>query len=300
MIKTQTRKECRVLRGMLPQYVDHLTNYPNSLLVRFYGMHRVKMRFVKPKGKIYFIVMSSVFDSVIPIHLKYDLKGSTIGRITDEKDCQKGHVQKDLNLVNSGRKLYFAEYCITLRETLTQDSHFLAQHNIMDYSLLVGIHDGNSRRLGQRHKSVVLTTETLHSYPDVTLRNSKEVVPSLIASSVWRSYRNGFRSANRESKEVYFLGIIDILQEFNTKKKAENVLRGMRGEDRTQISAVAPDQYADRFTRFLMQHTDEDCPISSSTHYHSSSESPGSSAPSSAYPSPNKLVSTGQITNTTE
>lgn len=40
MIKTQTKEESKLLRKMLPQYVEHIFTYPNSLLVRFYGMHR--------------------------------------------------------------------------------------------------------------------------------------------------------------------------------------------------------------------------------------------------------------------
>jgi hypothetical protein len=40
MIKTQTKEECVLLRDIMPQYVEHLSSNPNSLLVRFYGMHR--------------------------------------------------------------------------------------------------------------------------------------------------------------------------------------------------------------------------------------------------------------------
>lgn len=40
MIKTQSKEECVLLRQIMPQYVEHLTKHPNSLLVRFYGMHR--------------------------------------------------------------------------------------------------------------------------------------------------------------------------------------------------------------------------------------------------------------------
>jgi 1-phosphatidylinositol-4-phosphate 5-kinase len=54
------------------------------------------------KKKTYFVVMSSVFHTSRPIHVKYDLKGSTVGRITKEEDCAAGAVQKDINLHNSG------------------------------------------------------------------------------------------------------------------------------------------------------------------------------------------------------
>lgn len=40
MIKTQTKAECVLLLKILPEYVEHLDQNRNSLLVRFYGMHR--------------------------------------------------------------------------------------------------------------------------------------------------------------------------------------------------------------------------------------------------------------------
>ncbi len=54
------------------------------------------------RSKIHFVIMSSVFDTDKCIQTKYDLKGSTIGRLTDEKACLAGAVQKDLNLMKSG------------------------------------------------------------------------------------------------------------------------------------------------------------------------------------------------------
>lgn len=40
MIKTQSKEESKLLRQMMPQYVKHLTMNPDSMLVRFYGMHK--------------------------------------------------------------------------------------------------------------------------------------------------------------------------------------------------------------------------------------------------------------------
>lgn len=55
------------------------------------------------QSKIHFVIMSSVFDTEKNINVKYDLKGSTIGRLTSEKDCAAGAVQKDLNLMHSSK-----------------------------------------------------------------------------------------------------------------------------------------------------------------------------------------------------
>jgi hypothetical protein len=137
MIKTATKEESKLLRNIMPAYIQHLHDFPNSLLVRFYGMYRVKMDFLNVKT-IYFVVMSSVFNTDKPIHVKYDLKGSTVGRIVKESDCANGAVQKDINLQQSGRRLRFGLPNIEiLRTTLKYDAAFLASLNIMDYSLLV-------------------------------------------------------------------------------------------------------------------------------------------------------------------
>jgi 1-phosphatidylinositol-4-phosphate 5-kinase len=138
MIKTQSKEECKLLRKIMPDYVKHLTENPDSLLVRFYGMHRVKMKSLE--SKTYFVIMSSVFDTVMPIGIKYDLKGSTVGRITNEESCREGAVQKDLNLVQSGRKFRLGpEHIDIFYDTLKADVIFLRDQNIMDYSLLVSI-----------------------------------------------------------------------------------------------------------------------------------------------------------------
>ena len=42
MIKTISGAECKFLRQILPSYLQHVEANPNTLLTRFYGMHRVK------------------------------------------------------------------------------------------------------------------------------------------------------------------------------------------------------------------------------------------------------------------
>jgi hypothetical protein len=45
---------------------------PHTQLVRFYGMHRVKMYHLR--RKVHFVIMGSVFDTTEMIHTIYDLK----------------------------------------------------------------------------------------------------------------------------------------------------------------------------------------------------------------------------------
>jgi hypothetical protein len=144
MIKTQTREEAKLLREMLPSYVKHLVDHPDSLLARFYGLHRVEMPTLK--RRTFFVVMQSVFycdkEPPLTLHVKYDLKGSTVGRRTDDADCEDGAVQKDINFAEQNRKICLGKDRILLfAETLRADTSYLRELRIMDYSLLIGVYD---------------------------------------------------------------------------------------------------------------------------------------------------------------
>jgi hypothetical protein len=157
MIKTQSREEARLLRDMMPQYLQHLFDHRDSLVTRFFGLHRVQMPTLK--RQTFFVVMSSVFycPLIRPVilHEKYDLKGSTIGRRTPDEECRVGAVQKDLNFVENQRYLRLGnELGNRFIQTLQADTSFLRKNNIMDYSILIGIHDPLlQRQLPQRRQS---------------------------------------------------------------------------------------------------------------------------------------------------
>lgn len=57
------------------KYFNHVKKYPDTFLVRLYGMHRIKL-----DGRTtHFIIMGNVFPSGVQIHRKFDLKGSKVG-----------------------------------------------------------------------------------------------------------------------------------------------------------------------------------------------------------------------------
>lgn len=51
-------------------------------------------------------------------------------------------------------------------------------------------------------------------------------------------------------KEIYYIGIIDILQEYNTGKHLETLVRTIQ-YDGERISCVPPRKYAARFVAFM-------------------------------------------------
>ena len=144
IIKTIHHNEHKFLRQILPLYYDHVKTNPHTLLSRFYGLHRVKL----PRGhKIHFVIMNNLFPPHRDIHETYDLKGSTVGREYPEDRARENPraTLKDINWINRGKTLELGpEKRALLTEQLRRDSEFLKKLGVMDYSLLVGIH--NMRR----------------------------------------------------------------------------------------------------------------------------------------------------------
>jgi len=118
-----------VLTKILPSYYDHVMRYTHTLLPRFYGFHRIETA----EYSFYFIITESVFKSGLSIHETYDLKGSKVNRTNKEGTG----ILKDLDLK---KKLRYGDKKKAFINQLKSDVKFLEMNEIMDYSLLVGIH----------------------------------------------------------------------------------------------------------------------------------------------------------------
>lgn len=93
----------------------------------------------------------------------------------------------------------------------------------------------------------------LDSQPELTTVLSDEV--SVIKPSTPNPFTSrddfGILSQSGDSKEIYFGGIIDILQLYNTRKWGETIARKAAGNPEKAISCVHPDVYARRFVEFI-------------------------------------------------
>lgn len=153
IIKTIHHSEQRCLRKILKEYYHHARANPNTLLSQFYGLHRVKLPYGR---KIHFVVMNNLFPPHRDIHTTFDLKGSTIGRELPEAvlEINPRATMKDLNWLRRNLHLEFGpQKKQALIEQLERDVALLQKLKIMDYSLLVGIHDvrrGNEEKLRDR------------------------------------------------------------------------------------------------------------------------------------------------------
>ncbi|KAI9478690.1 MAG: hypothetical protein EXX96DRAFT_482765 [Benjaminiella poitrasii] len=289
IIKTIHHTEHKFMRKILKDYYLHICENPNTLLCRYYGLHRVKL----PHGrKIHFVVMSNVFPPNKDIHETYDLKGSTLGRLLPEEEIHKNPnaVMKDLNWEKKQRKLRLGpEKRKLFIQQLVYDVTLLSNLNIMDYSLLIGIHDmlrGNKDNIRdttlqsfQPNTRAVQRRVTLMqrrtSQAQVVRKAIAEANPNKLDVSklpedaserrncIFYSEDGGFQGTdehNRPLPVLYSLGIIDILTPYDMKKKSEHVYKSLT-QDKHAISAVKPSQYGSRFLEFMakavLEHNDD-------------------------------------------
>lgn len=250
IIKTIHHAEHKLLRKILPEYYRHVERNPNTLISQFYGLHRVKMAYGR---KIHFVVMNNLFPPHRDIHQTFDLKGSTIGRDLQESDLEKNPraTMKDLNWVRRNRHLLCGpakrDFFI---EQLKRDVELLKKLKIMDYSLLVGIHDaerGNEEKLRDKTLQVFQPggDREEDSSPNMLMRTPSKLenerkarelrmlikrerpvpldkaaakMPDEILDErkyhVFYADDGGFRATHENGQpgeEIYYLGIIDCL-----------------------------------------------------------------------------------------
>mmetsp|Transcript_6267 Transcript_6267/g.11882 ORF Transcript_6267/g.11882 Transcript_6267/m.11882 type:complete len:997 (+) Transcript_6267:1247-4237(+) len=244
VLKTITRGELKFFRQILRPYFKYLKKNPHTLLPRFFGIYKITMPDSKP---LRLIVMNNLFDTPIQITQKFDLKGSTRNRyvaIEEEGEKAKG-VLKDLNFTDSirvgpGKAALFSQ--------LSKDAKWLMSMDIMDHSLLLGVHPGNVKTTADMNKSVPISLDDLKQPLASCPNNDKYSVVSCFQKEY-----NGIRSFDPDGKprkEVYLLGIIDILQKFGMKKRFESTYKGMKF-NKLAISAVNAQLYGERFLAFL-------------------------------------------------
>jgi 1-phosphatidylinositol-4-phosphate 5-kinase len=82
MLKTIRYKEYKFLRTILKDYYNYINENPETLITRFYGLHKLLEKNDKGEiiGRIYFVIMANVFNTNEKIVERYDLKGSWYGR----------------------------------------------------------------------------------------------------------------------------------------------------------------------------------------------------------------------------
>eukprot|EP00276_Gloeochaete_wittrockiana_P003426 CAMPEP_0184652810 /NCGR_PEP_ID=MMETSP0308-20130426/10532_1 /TAXON_ID=38269 /ORGANISM="Gloeochaete witrockiana, Strain SAG 46.84" /LENGTH=875 /DNA_ID=CAMNT_0027087923 /DNA_START=212 /DNA_END=2839 /DNA_ORIENTATION=+ len=279
VIKTVSKDEAVFLENILPVYYKHVMSNPNTLLTRFFGLHKIRPH--KLGRNIRLVVMGNIFITDLYIHQRFDLKGSTHGRAASEESKKKPTVTlKDLDM-NFQVKMEPDVRDLFVKQ-IEMDSKFLEESFIMDYSLLMGIHyldrpDSTAGSASMMSSLPNLNLSISPATPNSTNAEQQQSISSplkrrSIASdghkqsiltvyppldnvtreSVFTKDYGGVLAVNTGSGErmLLFLGIIDFLQQFVLRKKLEHTYKAaVRQEGH---SVIPPHKYADRFKKFMI------------------------------------------------
>lgn len=271
LVKTVRKDEHKLLRHILPSYFRHMTKTgqnpeltPDSMLTRIVGCHVVRSskRSKTRTGaqKVYFVVMTNALETDLEVHRKYDLKGSWIGRKSSQAAREEpGKTLKDVDFLDSQDRIFVdARMKQQLLASLRRDATFLESHHIIDYSVLLGVHDhsfslsSSSTALltKERSDSSLSSVQKHHPRsPPTTLSSSNSLMdqdPPFFALS-----HGGFKSL--DMKQTYFMGIIDFLTQYGERKRLERFVKTIAHFNSSGLSVMPARSYAKRFLTFMEQ-----------------------------------------------
>ncbi|XP_041321247.1 phosphatidylinositol 4-phosphate 5-kinase type-1 gamma isoform X2 [Pyrgilauda ruficollis] len=254
IIKTVMHKEAEFLQKLLPGYYMNLNQNPRTLLPKFYGLYCVQSG-----GKnIRVVVMNNILPRVVKMHLKFDLKGSTYKRRASKKEKEKSSpTYKDLDFIQDMPEglMLDADTFSALVKTLQRDCLVLESFKIMDYSLLLGVHNIDQHEREQ-------LSEGAHSTSDEKRPVGQKALYSTAMESIQGGAvrgeaidtddtMGGIPAVNGKGERLLLhVGIIDILQSYRFIKKLEHTWKALVHDGDT-VSVHRPSFYAERFFKFM-------------------------------------------------
>ncbi|XP_045508095.1 phosphatidylinositol 4-phosphate 5-kinase type-1 alpha isoform X18 [Colias croceus] len=285
IIKTVQHKEGEFLQKLLPGYYLNLDQNPRTLLPKFFGLYCYQCN----SKNVRLVAMNNLLPSSVKLHQKYDLKGSTYKRKASKTERQKNSpTYKDLDFMEHHTEGIFleADTYTALIKTMQRDCRVLESFKIMDYSLLVGIHnldeaqrektearkrtdsgqsddEGDGERRGLNRTRSDQTKEDFKAQVKRTqsINRQRLVAHSTAMESIQAESEpideeedvppGGIPARNaRGERLLLFLGIIDILQSYRLRKKLEHTWKSMIHDGDT-VSVHRPSFYAQRFLDFM-------------------------------------------------
>lgn len=177
---------------------------------------------------MYFVVMQNLFNEG-PVDQRFDLKGNRdrrqaittsqvenlIQKTRDQQPISQLMLDIDFRKLSAGVALSYPSAAL-VQGQLCDDIVFLASRGIIDYSILLG----------------------------VMYLKSGERFPSMAAQS------QGIYSNDLD--KMYYVGIVDMLQRYNWRWTVQRWLLGiLLCKDTHDVSAVPPNEYGTRLTRFV-------------------------------------------------
>ncbi|XP_049732347.1 phosphatidylinositol 4-phosphate 5-kinase type-1 gamma isoform X2 [Elephas maximus indicus] len=254
IIKTVMHKEAEFLQKLLPGYYMNLNQNPRTLLPKFYGLYCVQSG-----GKnIRVVVMNNILPRVVKMHLKFDLKGSTYKRRASKKEKEKSiPTYKDLDFIQDMPEglMLDADTFTALVKTLQRDCLVLESFKIMDYSLLLGVHNIDQQ---ERERQAEGAQSTADEKRPVGQKALYSTAMESIQGGATRGEAietddtmGGIPAVNgRGERLLLHIGIIDILQSYRFIKKLEHTWKALVHDGDT-VSVHRPSFYAERFFKFM-------------------------------------------------
>merc|ERR1719209_520828 len=234
----------------------NLQQNPRTLLPKFFGMFTYQAN----QKNIRLVVMNNLLPSGVKMHLKFDLKGSTYKRKASKREKEKkSPTFKDLDfleLLPEGLMLEPETYT-ALMTTMRRDCRVLESFKIMDYSLLLGIHNLD---LAAREREEASSSQGVDRQNSVIQQKAKLVGHSTAMECIQATsdpvdipteLEGGLPARNHRGERILiFVGIIDILQSYRLIKKLEHTFKAIIHDGDT-VSVHRPDFYAKRFMNFM-------------------------------------------------
>ncbi|XP_014357432.1 phosphatidylinositol 5-phosphate 4-kinase type-2 alpha isoform X5 [Papilio machaon] len=271
ILKTLTSEEVERMHSFLKHYHPYIVErHGKTLLPQYLGMYRLTVDGIEH----YLVATRNVFSNHLNIHRKYDLKGSTVDREASEKELEKElPTLKDNDFIKQGVRIDIGDAAKDkLLETLTADVEFLTKLHLMDYSLLLGVHEcgrGEAEAEAARQREAEADSEPdTDSDSDTDNRHHGDrwgyntppdsprgfarhalryegIIPDLDIYAI--PSQDG-----APKKEIYFVALIDVLTHYGVKKQAAKAAKTVKyGSNVDGISTCDPEQYGKRFIEFV-------------------------------------------------
>lgn len=202
IIKTVTSEEEAFLQKIAFRYYKHMQNNPDSVIVRLFGLHKVRL--AREQQYISVVVMENLFHNgeYLKMNERYDLKGSRIGRrVLKGNEKREDRYKKTLKDLDLQKPVVIGpEAKAQLMEQLQRDIEFLSSLHIMDYSLLLGIHHHSpDEEHGNLQHSIAVDFGGGDDFTQVTFGERSDDIPLLssLSSSPRSTLERGAAIANR-------------------------------------------------------------------------------------------------------
>ncbi|CAF1351393.1 unnamed protein product [Rotaria magnacalcarata] len=292
LIKTVRDYDAKFIQQkFLNEYYQYVTSTPATFIAKLFGCFGYIPYLSQRKGitvdsfTLRFAIFSNFIPTNIVIHEKYDLKGSSYKRDASATEKQKTSAtfkDNDFRDIHpEGFTLPKSVYYL-LKDVITRDVEFLLKLNVMDYSLLLTVHNMDNQvkpiRVGTLESLISNARDAFlvgmaQQVDQCNKNNQEEKSKTLLKfkkpmETLGVDHREmstfdaenakkfgGIPAINEKGERILlFFGIIDILQTFDICKVMQQQYQTVENPDVVDArSIVAADFYADRFKKFVFE-----------------------------------------------